>query len=172
MTIWKTIDGYEGMYEVSSTGEVRNRKGEKLKPSITSTGYPHVSLCRQGERKSKNIHRLVAEAFIPNPNNYPIVNHKDENRANNNIDNLEWCSYSYNASYGEAPIKNSISMKKHFARDVNPNKVKVKCVETGEIYESIIDASEKYKIDQSSITKVCKKKPKRKTAGGFHWEYA
>lgn len=170
MEIWKQIKDYEGLYEISSCGRVRNRKGMILKPSITRTGYPHISLSKNGI-KTFNVHRLVAEAFVPNPNNLPIINHKDENRENNTIENLEWCTYSYNASYGDAPIKNSISMQKHFARENNPNRVKVECVETGEIFNSIIDASEKYGIDQSSITKVCKNKPKRKTAGGFRWRY-
>lgn len=171
MEIWKQIKGYEGLYEISSCGRVKNKKGTILKPSVTRTGYPHLSLCKNGKTKSVSVHRIVAEHFIPNPNNYPVINHKDENRQNNTVENLEWCTYSYNASYGDAPIKNSKSMKKYFARDVNPNRVKVRCIDTGEIFDSIIDASEKYHIDQSSITKVCKKKPKRKTAGGFRWEY-
>lgn len=96
--IWKTIE-IAPNYEVSNLGRVRNRKGLILKPS-TSHGYYHVILMNNKKRISRNVHRLVAEAFIPNPNNYLCINHKDECRTNNAVDNLEWCTYEYNLNYG------------------------------------------------------------------------
>ena len=170
MEVWSDVKGYEGIYFISTFGRVKNRFGKMLKPSITRTGYPHVQLSK-GKTRCYNVHRLVAEAFIPNPKGLPIVNHKDENRSNNKVDNLEWCTYQYNASYGNAPIKCSESAKRLFSRETNPNNVPVRCVETNEIFKCIRDASDKYLIDPSTITKVCKGKPKRKTAGGLHWEY-
>ena len=79
---------------------------------------------------------------------------KDENKANNHYKNLEWCSFEYNMNYGSHPYLKSILMAKNFARDVNPNNKKVRCVETGEVFNCIKDAAEKFKIDQSQITKV------------------
>lgn len=108
--IWKEITGYEGLYQVSNLGNVRrighletNKNGiqrmlkdKNLKPKVDGKGYVHVILFNQNKRKTIRIHRLVAEMFIPNPNNYPQVNHKDEDKQNNKVDNLEWCTNKYN----------------------------------------------------------------------------
>ncbi len=113
MEIWKEIKGYEGLYEVSDLGRVRSldryvsyvngqkhlHKGKVLSPGV-SNGYLQVSLCKNGEIKHPLVHRLVADAFIPNPDNLPQVNHKDENPSNNMVVNLEWCSSEYNINYG------------------------------------------------------------------------
>lgn len=101
---WKTIENYP-RYQVSDTGKVRNRDtGKILKPTIHHArnrfGYALVYIYSNKKRKCFSIHRLVASAFIPNPNNYPEVNHKDENSLNNNVTNLEWCSREYNMNYG------------------------------------------------------------------------
>lgn len=112
--IWKDIDGFEGRYQISSLGKVKrskrvvlsaNRFGEFRKTikekellGFYSKGYHRVLL----DNKKYSVHRLVAEAFIPNPDNLPIVNHKDENPSNNSVDNLEWCTVSYNLQYGSA----------------------------------------------------------------------
>lgn len=112
--IWKDIKGYEGLYQVSNLGRIRStdkivkrgkngdyfRKGIILKPQKSKNGYLVCKLSKNGICPSKNIHRLVAEAFIDNPNNYPCINHKDENKQNNIVDNLEYCSYEYNNNYG------------------------------------------------------------------------
>ena len=112
---WRPIEGYEGLYEVSSYGRVRSldkyvksgygsyrlRKGKILSPGIRPDGYLVVSL----QYKMFRVHRLVAQAFILNPDNLSQVNHKDENKANNRVDNLEWCDSKYNNNYGTARIR-------------------------------------------------------------------
>lgn len=105
--IWKDVVGYEGIYKVSNLGNVkslhwRNSFDERIMtPHLLGRGYYFVNLRNKSKGKSKLVHRLVAQAFIPNPNNYPCVNHKDENKLNNCVDNLEWCSYLYNNTYGK-----------------------------------------------------------------------
>ncbi len=112
--IWKDIEGYP-LYQVSNLGNVRSRdyeyiggkyrntllkrKGRVLK-QVVDGGYAHVNLSCKGKIKKSRVHRLVAVAFLPNPNNLPVVNHKDENKLNNMVDNLEWCTHLYNTRYG------------------------------------------------------------------------
>ena len=101
--IWCPIKGYEGQYEVSDQGRVRSLKFGKeriLKTGITPQGYLFVSICKNGEQKKCKVHRIVAQAFIPNPDNLPEVNHKDEDKTNNSVSNLEWCDRKYNQNYG------------------------------------------------------------------------
>lgn len=104
--IWKMIPGYEGLYMVSNLGRVKslnyNHTGEEaiLKPIKLKHGYLCVHLVKNGKTFQLKVHRLVAMAFIPNPNNLPCVNHKDEDKANNCVDNLEWCTYEHNNNYG------------------------------------------------------------------------
>lgn len=102
-TVWKPIQGFEGVYEVNQRGDVRSRKTghyRLLKPKMNwFTGYLFVNLYDGGNFATKTIHRLVAESFIPNPNSLPVVNHKDENKRNNNVENLEWCTGKYNNDY-------------------------------------------------------------------------
>jgi hypothetical protein len=110
--IWKDIEGYEGMYQVSNMGRVRSldrvkpnsggqiAKGHILPHSDNRHGYRFVSLWKFNKGRRFYVHRLVASAFIPNPNNFPIINHKDEDKSNNRHDNLEWCTQKYNINYG------------------------------------------------------------------------
>lgn len=101
--IWKDIEGYENLYQVSTDGLVRtSHKGlwEILSLGRKRHGYYSVLLHKDGKRKNMLVHRLVAKAFIPNPNNYPYINHKDENPSNNHIENLEWCTAKYNSNFG------------------------------------------------------------------------
>ena len=118
--IWKPIEGYEGLYEVSSYGRVRSldrydsrnhfRKGKLLKNKDNGNGYLLCILSKNGIVKNKYIHRLVAEAFIERPDGLYEVNHKDEDKTNNSVDNLEWCDRKYNITYGTARIR-SINTK-------------------------------------------------------------
>ena len=100
---WKPVVGYEGLYMVSNCGRVKSIKFGKeriLKPVTNSSGYLLVGLYKNNIEKKYSVHRLVAEAFLDNPDNLPQVNHRDENKLNNNVDNLEWCTNEYNINYG------------------------------------------------------------------------
>ena len=132
--VWKDVAGYEGYYQVSNKGNVysverkdlRGRKigGRTLKPRYDKDGYLKVVLYKNGITKNKIVHRLVAEAFIPNPESLPQINHKDEVKDNNDVENLEWCNARYNNNYGERSKKASQAKSK---------KVRAVNVETGEI---------------------------------------
>ena len=100
--IWKNIEGYEGKYQVSNLGRVKSMIGQEkvLHPKKHRNGHLQIGLHKDKKRKTMYIHRLVAQAFIPKPDNLPCVNHKDENPNNNNVDNLEWCTQKYNCNYG------------------------------------------------------------------------
>ena len=112
---WKDIEGYEGLYQVSNKGNVKSlnynktKKEKILKPFINSNGYLQVILCKNKTSKRFLVHRLVANAFLPNTNNYPCVNHKDECKTNNVVSNIEWCTYKYNTNYGSCIKKMSES---------------------------------------------------------------
>lgn len=115
---WKDIPDYEGKYQVSNMGRVkslnyaRRKQVKVLRPGIEKTrGYLSVTLLKDGKQKTKPVHRLVAIAFIPNPNDLPQVNHKDENKLNNCVDNLEWCNAKYNCNYGHRNMKISQKLK-------------------------------------------------------------
>lgn len=123
--IWRPIKGYEGLYEVSNLGRIKSLKRlvkkwdgyrtvtEKiLTPKTNNRGYLRITLCKDGITKTFSPHRLVAEAFLDNPDNLPCVNHKDENPLNNVVSNLEWCTYSYNNSYGNRNNRIALSKSK------------------------------------------------------------
>ena len=125
--IWRPIEGYEGLYEVSNTGRVRSvdryvkskgesywlRKGKMLSPTKDKNGYLKVNLSCNGKHNIIRVHRLVTEAFLPNPDNLPEVNHKDEDKTNNNVDNLEWCNAKYNSNYKGVLKRRSQRMKEN-----------------------------------------------------------
>ena len=107
--IWKDVKNYEGLYQISNLGRVKSmskfagfsyRKERILKTSLDKDGYVKVTLCKNNRTRFLSIHRLLAECFIPNSNNYPQINHKDENKQNNDLSNLEWCTCKYNINYG------------------------------------------------------------------------
>lgn len=105
METWRDVVGYEGLYEVSDLGRVRSAYTKRILSPGISQGYYYVALYKNGVRSNKQVNRLVAEAFLPNDNDYPIVHHKDEVRTNNALDNLEWQSYSYNNTYNGVAIR-------------------------------------------------------------------
>lgn len=165
--IWKPIKDYEGLYQVSNLGNVRslNRKikNRNLKEKIkkfdkTKFGYLRVELNNNGKKKKYLVHRLVAQTFLDNPNNYPCVNHKDENKNNNIVSNLEWCDYLYNNLYNNKHKKNWVKVKQ---LDKNNNIIN--------IFESITEASKKTNIIQCKISNCLHNR--QKTAGGYYWQY-
>ena len=163
MLQWKPIPGYEDLYEVSNDGNVRSinpryKNKSILKQSIGSKGYKIVTLCRKGQQKTINVHRIVAEVFLPNPHNLPCVNHKNENKEDNRVSNLEWCSYYYNNTYGQRLTKSALKIGKP-----------VICIETNKTYPSAYAAEKETNISQSKICLCCHQK--RKSAGGFHWSF-
>lgn len=121
--VWKDVVGYEGMYCVSNFGNIYSLYTNKvLNHGTRKDGYQYVILSKEDKKKYKMIHRLVAEAFIPNINNLPIINHKDENPSNNNANNLEWCTWKYNATYNDVHIKRGkLCSKTIYAYDNNGN---------------------------------------------------
>lgn len=173
------MNGWEGIYQVSNTGEVKrfykNGTTNILKGVKKTGGYKGVSLRSPDKYESALVHRLVAEAFIPNPENKPCVNHKDENKWNNDISNLEWCTYKYNANYGTRNKRQS-EAKINNTYNITP----IRCVETGVIYPSMQEAQRSTGIHAQAICVCCKGVTyskrngftQRHTAGGYHWEYA
>ena len=183
MEEWRDIKGYEGIYQVSNCGRVKKllKKNEKLQIAATDKdGYKIIRLWNGNKLKTHKVHRLVALAFLENPNNYPQVNHRDEDKTNNNINNLEWCTPKYNVNYGtrneRASKSISKAMKGKYIGSKSPNARKVVCITTGEIFNSMTQAAEKYNIAYQDISKCCRKK--RKSAGKHQvtgekllWEY-
>lgn len=156
MIILQDVIGYEGIYAVAENGQVWSHRSNKfLKPSKLPNGYLQVGLSKDGKQKRFFVHRLVAMAFIPNPDNLPQVNHKDENKLNNCIDNLEWCDCKYNNNYGTAKQRRSDA---------------VICVETGIKYDSLTAAAEAIGVFKQNISRCLK--GRCKTVGGYHWVYA
>lgn len=179
--IWKDVVGFEGLYQVSNLGRIKSlsknvgfyfRKEKILSNCYQNNGYLVVNLSKKTEVSRKSIHRLVAQAFIPNPERKAQVNHKDGNKQNNCVSNLEWCTDSENKRHAfktglnkhTPPIrigKENGSSKSVIQYDCSMSFVKK--------WDCIMEASKNNRIDNSSITKCCK--GKLKTAGGFIWRY-
>jgi len=158
--IWKDI--YSTGWKVSNTGKFKTTRGKITEGVIVGSGYRQIEI----NGKKYMAHRLVAEAFIPNPNNLSQVNHKDENKTNNSVDNLEWCSPQYNSSYGTRKNRLSNSLKG------NKNRAKIfTCVETNEV-NTVEYFNTKYNIkNKYAIAHAANPNDKyHKTAGGFHWK--
>lgn len=173
--LWRDVVGFEGYYIVSNMGNVmslprranhvsgtRISFGRILKPNKIWNGYLQVTLCVDGKRYQRLIHRLVAEAFIPNPSNLPQVNHRDFDRANNAANNLEWCTAGENTSYSERAGRLHHESKRIIRSD-------------GEVFESIAAAAQAMNIDPSTISVALNTTAQRKskrTAGGYTFEFA
>ena len=165
---WKDVVGYEGRYQVSNLGRVRSMpvksktrfyKGDVMKISVDSVGYQNVSL----SRKTHKVPRLVAKAFIENPNNYPCVNHIDEDKTNNRVDNLEWCTYKQNNNHGTRNARISENEGRAIIQyDLNGNEVKR--------WKSITDAANFYGVKRWTIGGCLK--GRQHTSCGFKWGYA
>lgn len=179
--IWKDVKGYEDFYKINKTGEVySNHSKRKLKPYKSSDGYLRVNLSKNSKVKITMVHRLVAESFIPNPHNYPVVNHIDGNKANPDISNLEWTSHSGNSKHAYERGLSKISDKNRRAVSKiaaeNGAKTTRKAVLQFDLegrivreFPSIKEASRQTKTNDGNISLVCKGKYKH--AGGFIWKY-
>ena len=207
--IWADIVGYEGLYMVSSLGNIKSlKKGLIRKQSDNGNGYKCISLYKNNKSKTFYVHRLVAQAFIPNPNNLPQVNHKDENPSNNCVNNLEWCDSKYNSNYGNhnkklseahtgkvlteehkeniskaskecwqdeeyrqkvinarTGTKHSEETKEKMSKSA---KQKVRCIDTGEVFNSMQEAGEKYNRSYTNLGRAIRN---NKTFAGLHWEF-
>lgn len=177
--IWKDIEGFEGLYKISNCGNVYSVGGRvmgrmnnryKNKPRIMKpyirNGYEHIRLTKDNKQFHYKIHRLVALAFLPNPKNYPYVNHKDENKRNNHVNNLEWCNAKYNLNYGT----HNERMKK--TKSKNPIAQYTLDGNLLAIYLSSREIERLFGFPHSSIDNCCKKKYGYKTSHGYKWEYA
>ena len=171
--IWKDIKGYEGLYQINQFGIVKRLSHKRidrnqiLKERVVKTiypkngNYPYLSLCKNGVYKHHCIHRLVAIAFIPNPNNYPMINHIDGNKQNNSLNNLEWCTYSHNNSEAYRLGLNLGTSKKVLQFDKNGNFIKE--------WNSTRQAEKGLNICNGKISDICL--GKRKSAKGFVFKY-
>lgn len=202
--VWKDIEGYEGLYQVSNIGRVRSldkeiktynggsyiNKGKIINGSIAkSEGYLRVTLVKDRKNTIKKIHRLVAEAFIPNPENKPCVDHINTIRDDNRVENLRWVTYEENMNnpltkqkiskintgegnpfYGKKHTEESLKKISESGKGRIPtNRKKIICVELNRVFDSIAEAGRELNIGSQNICKVLK--GERNTCGGYHWEY-
>lgn len=176
MEIWKDIAGYEGLYQVSNFGRVKSidrvvlqkdahggyakfhYKSKILELPINSEGYNQLKL----DGKIIRVHRAVAQAFIPNPANKPFINHKDGNKLNNRVENLEWCTNQENQIHASKILGHK--QGRHLDR-------KVRCVETDEIFENSMIAANGIRHKANNIRAVANHYYGRNTCGGYHWEF-
>lgn len=183
--IWKDIKCYEGLYQVSNLGNIRKlrfinnitnkEKQFNITPQIINSGYYKVVLYKNGKYKNKLLHRLVAETFIDNPYNKTQVNHRDGNKLNNSVENLEWCSQSENMKHA---YKNNLIVSyaagKYGANSLKAKKVNMLDKKTRKIiktFGSLIDAAKYIGVNKSChIVSCCK--GRLKTAYGYKWEYS
>lgn len=169
---FRDIKGYEGLYQVSNYGRVKSLERKQyyrrkinnhiLKEGINEKGYGYICLCKSKISHLYRTHRLVALAFIPNPNNLPEVNHKDENKLNNKVDNIHWCNRQYNINYGNRNKKHA----KKMCKKINQYDEKGNLIKT---WNSLNEASEKLGINASSISNCCRKRTK--TYKKYVWKY-
>ena len=175
--IWKPVVGYEGLYEVSNFGRVRSidrwikrlgkidvhRKAVMLKQAVVE-GYCKVHVSKNGQTCMLSVHRLVAMAFLPNPDNLPCVNHKDENPLNNVVSNLEWCSIAYNTNYGTAMKRSGESRGK-------PIKMISLDGEVLKVFKTEAEAAKFIGKRRGLMGMVANRTENRQTAYGYRWEW-
>lgn len=163
---WAEIEGYEG-YMVSSDGRIYSRKRKIIMRQVTArNGYKRISLKRG---QSVAVHRLVAKAFIPNPNNYPEINHIDENKINNSVDNLEWCTRKYNVNYGSCKRKRVLNTDwEKMASKLRKPVRRISADGKITIFRSMKEAEKETGVKNGNISKCCRGAVR--TAGGCRWE--
>lgn len=187
--IWKIIDGFED-YQISNYGRVKSLNYNKtkqeriLKQATITNGYQQVNLYKDGKQKCFIVHRLVANAFIDNPNNYAEVNHKDECKTNNHVSNLEWCDRKYNCNFGTRNKKVSKALIGKYSGENNPMygklgkehpnaKQVIQLTLNGDyikLWDSMHDIERELGYSHGNIGKCCK--GKQKTSNGYKWAYA
>lgn len=161
MEIWKTISDFN-KYEVSNYGRIRNKKGNILKPRPMTSGYSFVALRKGGGTYQRSIHRLVATEFIPKPVDKNIVHHIDENKKNNHVDNLKWCTQMENIHYGTGLSKMGTAHKKPIIM-ITPDNKEIK-------YKSALDCENETGIKRGYINQVLKGRYTQ-TSGGYKFKY-
>ena len=184
---WKPIEGYEGLYEISNNGKVRGLdrkdnkgrkvKGQIIKIHINTHGYQIVDLCKDGERKHYQLHRLIAKTFIPNPDNKPHIDHINTIKSDNRIKNLRWVTRSENMlneltrkHNSERQIGRKLTEEhKKKVKENTPLKKSTLCIETNKVYFSAREAGRQTGICYASIIACCNGKVK--SAGGYRWKY-
>lgn len=158
MEIWKDIRGYEGLYAITSCARVWSyRKNIFLTPDQKPVGYFYVNLRNDGKYERFYIHRLVADAFIPNPENKPMINHINGIKTDNRIENLEWCTRSENAYHA------------HRTKLINTAR-EVLCIELNRTFPSVASAAKELNLQPARIVDCCK--GRRAKTGGYHWQYS
>lgn len=156
----RDIPGYEGLYAATSCGKIWSYKSEKfLKPRNHQDGYLLITLSKQGKATTYVVHRLIAQTYIPNPENKPQVNHKDENKQNNCVNNLEWVTISENVNYGTRSSRAGKTIGKP-----------VYCVELDKTFDTLTAAAQELGMSAASISRCCK--GRTETYGGYHWQFA
>lgn len=178
--VWKSVVGYEDSYQISNFGRVKSLPREMwngwnfftskeliLKLQEDYKGYYTIGLAENGNRKTMKVHRLVAQAFIPNPNNLPFINHKDENPKNNNVDNLEWCTPLYNNLYKDAHIRGGLVTRNHKNTSKPIQQLSLEGVLIKE-YPSMQQA-QREGYNQSSISRCCSGQYSHHK--GYKWRY-
>ena len=183
--VWKDVLNYEGIYIISSKGRVksldrydsggRKRTGKILSAGNNKEGYKLVTLAKNGKLKTFKVHRLVAEAFIPNPDNKPEVDHINTIRYDNRAENLRWVTRKENESnettknHRSENFKGRILSEEHKKKIGKANGKLVYCVELDKVFESTSEASRQLGINKRNIASVCR--GERNKAGGYHWKY-
>lgn len=169
----KVIKGFSN-YNINTEGKVFNKNGREIKQTVNRNGYPMVKLCDNGYEKNCSVHRLVAETFIPNPENKQTVNHKDGNKLNNQIDNLEWSTYSENEKHAydhnlrKSYLTDKDRIKGAYISGQQSSKA-VEVIETGEIFASVRDCAESLDCDPGAISKCCNGKSNKHH--GYHFAF-
>lgn len=186
--IWKDIEGYEGLYQVSNLGNVRSmdrtimrqlrgkthtrRLNGRMLKQWNGADYLHVTLSKNGAIFAPFVHKLVASAFVENPDGYKQVNHKDENKWNNNADNLEWCDQKYNRNYGTGEQRRVIAYMES-AESHNRKRTPVIRMDKSGNVEKRYFAMNQVSKDGFNVSNVCLCcEGRRKTHGGYLWAYA
>lgn len=180
---WKDIKGYEGIYQVSNFGQVKNINTGKILKYGMCKGYGLVKLYKNGQKTTQRVHRLVAEAFLPQSPNLDQVNHIDGCRSNNHISNLEWTNNALNQKHSFDVLKRKPTWKGRPLPEETKRKISeywlthggqgskpVVCIETNIQYSSACVAARELGLDRTCIGKCCR--GKHKAHGGYHWRFA